>query len=311
MRTGILVLFAAGLWCAVCPAPEGAAQELTEQEALDFRPDIEAGREVITIESGKLKLETDLINREMESVLQERRPEWNEKPALLTSDERVPRDLLKEYRRKKKELEKQFAEEEEALDRAGPANLQAPSDILDFEGLTRTRPRVYSKEPLSIRERKERARKEDALLQKALDRLGSEEGRLRILVEREPLKSLQAKLAETSTQIKKLKAALALGAKEPGPLWRELGEAYLKSQHDQEALTGSQRLLLIRHAEISGTILGSYELAAWALTEAVAHQPNDRALHLLLSGTYQKLKDEATALQHANYAEALADAQPR
>lgn len=309
MRNGLLII------AALCLLPLAAgpldAQSTGDPEDLDILPGIEPGREVITIESGKLKLETDLLNREMESVLERQRPEWNDKPAVLTSSERVPRNLRREYRRKKRELEKKFSSGEEETERAGPDDLTPPPGLLDIEGLSRTQPRVYSKEPLSIKERMKRAQQEEALLNQALRELGSKEGRLRLRVQREPLKSRQKNLEEISVRIEGLKKELGDTTKGPGLLWRSLGEAYLESQHYLETLDAGERLILIRHAEISNTTLGSYELAAWALKQAVAHRPDDRELHLKLSETYEKLRDEATALMHAKYAERLTDKKSR
>jgi len=310
VRARVGLFFVAGLCLMPLAAPLHAQGEDGSEET-DILPGIEPGREVITIESGKFKLETDLLNREMESVLEKQRPEWREKPAVLTSDDRVSRSLRREYRRKRKELEKKFSSEEEEADRAGPDDHTPPPGLLDLEGLARTQPRVYSKEPLSIKERMERAQKEEALLNQALRELGSREGRLRLRVQREPLKGYQKNLEEMSAQIEDIKKELGRTAGDPGPLWRSLGKAYLKSQHYLETLDAGDRLLLIRNAEFSDTTLGSYELAAWALKQAVARLPNDRELHLLLSDTYEKLRDEATALMHAKYAEGLADGKRR
>lgn len=303
MRTVIIIIF----MLLPLAAPPLFAQDSTNPEEADILPGIDPGREVITIESGKFKLETDLLNREMEAVLEKQRPEWNEKPPLLTSDDRVSRSLRREYRRKKIELEKTFAreDEEEDLDHAGPDDLEPSLGMLVFEGLARTQPRVYRKEPLSIKERMERANKEEALLKQALKELGSKEGRLRWRVQQEPLRSHQERLAKISLKIKKLKKTLAGATKDTGLLWRSLGEAYLESQHHLESLRASERLILIRHAEVSDTTLGSYELAGWALKQAVAKRPEDREIHLLLSETYEKLEDEATALMHAKFAENL------
>ena len=118
----------------------------------------------------------------------------------------------------------------------------------------------------------------------------------------EPLKSHQATLKKLSDRLKSLTVKIQ---RDPGNARRhllDLGNTHLESQRFLNNLSRQDRLALMRHAAVSGTRIGSYEMALWALKSALTLNPNDGTTNLLISEIHQEMGNPTLALERARNA---------
>ena len=284
---GILHFVAVIFFTASANAQDSLGLSMKELKALK-----EKEQEVLSIQSGKFKLETDLLNQEMGTILKKQRSGWKTKPPTLTSDDSLTLKDKSKYNRRKSEIRKKIAPE-----KPGDAG-SSEGDKKDFayekefleirEGLTRTRPRAGERERLSLKERMQVFRKEEKLILQARLASRTEEGRLKSKMTREPFKTHQESLTRISRQIGDIKAAMKKRSNQIGDLYFSLGKSYLESQEYLETIDPKPRLQLIRFSEFSNTTLGSYDLAAWALKLAIADDPSNQQFRLLLNQVLAK-----------------------
>ena len=249
-------------------------------------------QEVLSIQSGKFKLETDLLNREMGTILKNQKPDWKAKPPTLTSDDSLTTKDKSKYSRRKNQIRKKIAQEKsdhargsEGVDR----DLEYEREFLEIrEGLERTRPRAGERERLSIKERMQVFRNEEKLILQARLASRTEEGQLKSKMTREPFKTHQEHLAKISQEIDDIKAAMKKRNNHVSDLYYSLGKSYLESQEYLETIDSKTRLKLIEFSDFSDTTLGSYDLAAWALKLAIAGDSSNQEIRKLLNQVVEK-----------------------
>ena len=160
-------------------------------------------------------------------------------------------------------------------------------------------------EGLSINERRaflQQQKKENAL-QKEFEQtefyLNQDE------ISKGPLKAHQDKLQAFSDSVKSLRNKMKTGHINTRAALLELAQVYLESQRYLDALDPRDSLKLARHAELTKTVIGSYEMAVWAYKQALRFQPNDGKTHLALSALFDEMGDGGNSVRHARRARFL------
>ncbi len=119
----------------------------------------------------------------------------------------------------------------------------------------------------------------------------------------DPLKYKKIRLAMLSESIKKLKKNLINNKKNQNPILKSLGLDYLKSKKFLDSLPPVENLALLKFADLSKTILGSYETAIWAYNAILQENPLDGQTNLEIGKIYEELGNKSYAGFHFRRAE--------
>jgi hypothetical protein len=123
------------------------------------------------------------------------------------------------------------------------------------------------------------------------------------LTDDDPLKYKKIRLALLSESIKKLKKDLIKNKENQNPTLKSLGLDYLKSRKFLDSLPPVENLALLKFADLSKTILGSYETAIWALNTILQSNPLDGQTNLELGKIYEEIANKSYAGFHFRRAE--------
>lgn len=185
--------------------------------------------------------------------------------------------------------------------------LSIPENETTPESETTETPESEKKIPiyLSIEDRRARYDIEQREQELAAKARQTEAFRLRAEIMQGSLKTQQEKLAGLSKKIRNLLKNLESGRSNPRTALLELGSAYLESQRTLNAMNPEDSLKLVRLAKFSRTVLGSYELAIWAVKRALRFDPSDGEAHSTLSAIYDEIGDGLNAIRQAKTAKHL------
>jgi hypothetical protein len=124
-----------------------------------------------------------------------------------------------------------------------------------------------------------------------------------LLTDDDPLRYKKIRLAILSESIKKLKKDLIKNNNNQSPILKALGLDYLKSRKFLDSLPPVENLALLKFADLSKTILGSYETAIWAYNAILQENPLDGQTNLEIGQVYEEIKNESYAGFHFRRAE--------
>ncbi|GEM_PF-3309620 len=123
------------------------------------------------------------------------------------------------------------------------------------------------------------------------------------LTDDDPLRFKKIRLALLSESIKKLKKDLIKNKDNQNPTLKSLGLDYLKSRKFLDSLPPVENLALLKFADLSKTILGSYETAIWAYNSILQNNPLDGQTNLELGKVYEEIENKSYAGFHFRRAE--------
>ncbi len=321
------IVLALGLWLPLCAGTAGAQVVVSGFDEVELQP--KKLREVVELELNQYQAEAEKLNRKLSAELQRRKAEWKNENQALQKFLRIYRKDIERSRIDISQVVKQIREEFKALKREHKDTIRNakndPPALINTKGRRSKRKfeRISSVRIASY----DYPRDTDPPVSRLLASDGRAENIRQASIEerenkrsptfepqtpaatplagqmlQEPLKSHQATLKKLSDRLNSLTVKIQ---RDPGNARRhllDLGNTHLESQRFLNNLNRQDRLALIRHADLSSTRVGSYEMALWALKSALVMNPNDGSTNLLISEIHQEMGNPSLALERARNA---------